>query len=189
LTYWAIALGLISATAFDRTTSAVTRRSIDVAPLAWIVAIGGLVATMGLVAMLREWEQVGAVRTTSRSLVLFTFLLGAVAVVLFYARGLGVHIEACRTVSGLETCRGQASARQILGMLAWHAANVVPGLDIPDSLEWQRPARSANPVVGVSILIIRLWVVIGILSVLKHLWDKWQPGGSSPTRRQTGGEV
>jgi hypothetical protein len=176
-----MALGLISITAFDRTTSVVTRRSSDVASLAWFVAVGGVVATMGLVAMLREWEQVGAARTISRSLVLFTFLLGLVALLLFYARGLGVHIEACRTVPGVETCRGQASARQILGMLAWHAADVVPGLDVPHSLEWQRPARSANPVVGVSILIVRLWVVIGILGVLKHLWDKWQPGGSNPT--------
>jgi hypothetical protein len=45
-----------------------------------------------------------------------------------------VHIEACRTVGELETCR-QASPRQVLGMLAWHAANVVPVLDIPHSLE------------------------------------------------------
>ena len=44
---------------------------------------------------------------------------------------MGVHIEACRTVGELETCRGQASPRQVLGMLAWHAANVVPVLDIP----------------------------------------------------------
>ena len=29
---------------------------------------------------------------------------------------------------------GQASLRQVLGMLAWHAANVVPVLDIPHSL-------------------------------------------------------
>ena len=27
--------------------------------------------------------------------------------------------------------------------------------------------------------VIRLWVAIGILAVLKRLWDKWGPGGSS----------
>ena len=66
-------------------------------------------------------------------------------------------------------------------MLAWHAANVVPVLDIPHSLEWHRPARSANAVVGASILALRLWVAIGILAVLKRLWDKWGPGGPGPT--------
>ena len=57
-------------------------------------------------------------------------------------------------------------------MLAWHAANVVPVLDIPHSLEWPRPARSANAAVGASILALRLWVAIGVLAVLKRLWDK-----------------
>jgi hypothetical protein len=66
-------------------------------------------------------------------------------------------------------------------MLAWHAANVVPALDITHSLEWPCPARSADPIVGASILAVRLWVVIGILGVLKRLWDKWSPAGSSPT--------
>ena len=110
----------------------------------------------------------------------FTCLLSFVAIVLFEARRWG-RIETCRTVGELETCRGQASPRQVLGMLAWHAANVVPVLDIPHSLEWHRPARSANAVVGASILALRLWVAIGILAVLKRLWDKWGPGGPDRT--------
>jgi hypothetical protein len=149
--------------------------------LAWLVVFVIIVAIIFLVFTLREWEQVGALRTTSRSLVLFISLLGFVAVVLFYARRWGVHIEACRTVGEVETCHGQASPQQVLGMLAWHAANVVPGLDITHSLEWQRPARSAHAVVGASVLAVRLWVAIGILGVLKLLWDKWGPVGSSPT--------
>jgi hypothetical protein len=151
-----------------------------VASLAWFVAVAGVLAIMGLVVTLLEWEQAGAARDISRSLVLFTFLLGFVAAVLFYARRWGVHIEACRTAGELETCQGQASAQQVLGLLAWHAANVVPVLDITHSLEWQRPARSADAVVGASILAVRLWVAIGILGVLKRMWDKWGPGGSSP---------
>ena len=131
-----------------------------------------LIAIAGLLSTLRKWEQLGAARTTSRCLVIFTCLLGFVAIVLFEARRWGVHIEACRTVGELETCRGQASPRQVLGMLAWHAANVVPVLDIPHSLEWHRPARSANAAVGASILALRLWVAIGVLAVLKRLWDK-----------------
>jgi hypothetical protein len=96
----------------------------------------------------------------------------------------GGCIEACRTVGELETCQGQASPRQVLGMLAWHAANVVPVLDITNSLEWHRPARSANAVVGVSIFLIRLWVAIGILGVLKLLWDKWGPSGSNREKHE-----
>ena len=45
---------------------------------------------------------------------------------------MGVHIEACRTVGELETCQD----KQVLGLLAWHAANVVPVLDITHSMEW-----------------------------------------------------
>jgi RsiW-degrading membrane proteinase PrsW (M82 family) len=92
--YWAIALGIIALTAFDGTTSAVSARSGDVESLAWFVTIGLVLAIMGLVFTLTEWEQIGAARNISRSLVLFTFLLGFVAVVLFYARRWGVHIEA-----------------------------------------------------------------------------------------------
>ena len=179
--YWAFALGVISLTAFDGTTGAAPPHSGDLVFLAWLVVFVIIVAIIFLVFTLREWEQVGALRTTSRSLVLFISLLGFVAVVLFYARRWGVHIEACRTVGEVETCHGQASPQQVLGMLAWHAANVVPGLDITHSLEWQRPARSAHAVVGASVLAVRLWVAIGILGVLKLLWDKWGPVGSSPT--------
>jgi|KBSMisStaDraftv2_1062788.scaffolds.fasta_scaffold711163_1 hypothetical protein len=115
----------------------------------------------------------------------FTCLLSFVAIVLFEARRWG-RIETCRTVGELETCRGQASPRQVLGMLAWHAANVVPVLDIPHSLEWHRPARPADAVVGASILALRLWVAIGILAVLKRLWDKRGPGGPGPTVSYSG---
>ena len=55
----------------------------------------------------------------------------------------GGCIEACRTVGELETCRGQASPRQVLGMLAWHVANVVPVLDSPT--HWNGIARPALP--------------------------------------------
>ena len=43
-----------------------------------------------------------------------------------------------------------------------------------------REARSADPIVGTSIIALRLWVAIGILGVFKHLWDKWEQGGSRP---------
>jgi hypothetical protein len=87
--------GRFAATAFDETTGAVSAHSSDVASLAWFVAVAGVLAIMGLVVTLLEWEQVGPARNISRSLVLFAFLLGFVAAVLFYARRWGVHIEAC----------------------------------------------------------------------------------------------
>ena len=84
MAYWAIALGVISITAFDRTTGAAPARpSSDVLFLVWLVVVFIVLAIMGLVSMLREWEQVGAARTISRSLLLFTFLLGIAAAVLF----------------------------------------------------------------------------------------------------------
>jgi len=178
--YWAIAIGTIAITAFDRTTTAVPSHSGDVASFAWIAIVGGGLAVAGLVFTLWEWEKISTARNISRSLVLFTFLLGYVAAVLSFTGEWGVHIEACRTVGELETCQGQASAQQVLGMLTWHAANVVSALDIPHSLEWARPARSTAAVAGASILIVRLWVAIGILGVLKRLWDKRGPSGSSP---------
>ena len=183
-----IALGVISLTAFDRSTapgSAPSTSGVEYfAWFGWLVVVVILFAIRGLISTLRDWEQLGAARTTSRSLVLFACLLGFVAVALFYARRWGVHIEACRTVSDLETCGGQASPQQVLGMLAWHAANVVPVLDITSSLEWHRAARSADPIVGASIIALRLWVAIGILGVLKRLWDKWEKGGSRPAVSQ-----
>ena len=108
---------------------------------AWLVVVI-LIAIAGLLSTLRKWEQLGMARTTSRCLVIFTCLLGFVAIVLFEACRWG-RIEACRTVGELETCRGQASPRQVLGMLAWHAANVVPVLDIPT--HWNGIARPALP--------------------------------------------
>jgi hypothetical protein len=185
--YWAIAFGTIAITAFDRTTTAGHFSDSDVAGFAWTGIVGGILAVAGLVFTLWEWEQISATRNISRSLVLFTFLLGYVAAMLSFTGEWGVHIEACRTVGELETCQGQASGRQVLGMLAWHAANVVPGLDIPHSLEWPRPARSTAAIAGASILIVRLWVVIGILGVFKRLWDKWGPSGSNREEHRPAG--
>jgi hypothetical protein len=176
---------MISISTFDRTTSAAHGDVEMFVFLIWIFFAVFASAIVYLVRTLRNWEQLGAAQTISRSLLIFTFLLGFVAFGLFEARRWGVHIEACRTASELETCQGQASPRQVLGMLAWHAANVVPGLDITQSLEWHRPARSANAIVGASILALRLWVAIGILGVLKRLWDKWGPGGSSQEEHRT----
>jgi hypothetical protein len=176
LVYWAVALGAISLTAFNETAGAVPVYSSP----PWLFVVFGFVfiieAIVGLVFLYREWWQLSPVRTLSRSLVLFTFVLGTLAALLFFARRWGVHIEACHTVRETETCQGQASPQQVLGMLAWHAADLVPVLDIPHSLEWSRPARSAHVVVGVSIITVRLWVAIGILAVLKRLWDNRQGG-------------
>lgn len=117
--YWAIALVLIALVSIDQTTAPASAPSDEVAFIAWfawLVVVVILIAIAGLLSTLRKWEQLGAARTTSRCLVIFTCLLGFVAIVLFEARRWGVHIEACRTVGELETCPGAS----IAAAGAWH---------------------------------------------------------------------
>ena len=87
-------------------------------------------------------------------------------------------------------CGGRASPQQVLAMLAWQTANAVPVLDLTNAFEWSRPARSDAVVVGATIVVLRLWVLIGVLGVIKRIWDKWGPSGSahapSPAETTTG---
>ena len=88
--YWVIALGVIALSAFDGTTAAPPKQSIDaglIAAFAWFVfAVIGL-AFIGLKRTLRE--QVPPAQTISRSLVTFTWLLATVAGLLFSLAGGG----------------------------------------------------------------------------------------------------
>ena len=179
ITYWVIALGLTSLTAFDNSTREIPRDTDDVAVFAWFVAVILVVGVMGLVFTIREWEQAGIACTLSRSLVLFLCMLGLAAITLFFARRWGVEIEECTTSAGEEVCGGQASPQQVLAMLAWQTANAVPVLDLTNAFEWPRPARSDAVVVGATIVVLRLWVLIGVLGVIKRIWDKWGPLGSA----------
>jgi hypothetical protein len=178
ITYWCIALGLISLTAFDNTRE-IPHDTDDIGVFAWFVAVVLVVGVMGLVFMIREWEKAGVARTLSRSLVLFLCMLGLAAMALFFARRWGVEIQECTTSAGEEVCDGPASPQQVLAMLAWQAANAVPALDLTDAFEWPRPARSDAVVVGATIVVLRLWVLIGVLGVIKRIWDRWGPIGSA----------
>jgi hypothetical protein len=144
---------------------------------AWLVAgVVIFLAVVGLVITIRQLEHAKWKRTVSRSLVLITFALGVASVTLYQASLMGVHIQSCAMVGAKEHCGGNASERHVFGMLAWQAANVVPVLDIPKSTGWSRPARSSDPLVIGIILLVRLWVAIGLLAVIKRLWDKWSVG-------------
>jgi hypothetical protein len=178
LTYWVVALGLLSLSLFDTDAGQATASNDDLSSFVWIVLGILSIAVAALFFTLREWNAVGLPRTVSRSLVLFTFILGFAASWLFFARGFGVEINGCRALGEQEICRGQASPQQVLGMLAWQAADVVPVLKITDSFSWDRPARSGSPVVGAAIIIIRLWLAIGVLAIVKRIWDGW--GAPSP---------
>jgi len=146
----------------------------------WLVAgVVVFLAVVGLVLTIRQLEHAHWPRTISRSLVLITFALGVAAVTLYQAQRMGLHIESCAMVGKNEHCGGVASERHVFGMLAWQGANVVPVLDIPKSTGWSDPARSSDPVVIGIILAVRLWVAIGLLAVIKRLWDKWSVGSSS----------
>ena len=136
-------------------------------------------AVVGLFLTIRQLEHAKVKRTVSRSLVLITLALGVAAITLYQTQRMGLHIENCAIVGKKENCGGVASERHVFGMLAWHAANVVPVLDIPKSTGWSRPARSSAWVVIGIILLVRLWVAIGLLAVIKRLWDKWSVGSSS----------
>jgi hypothetical protein len=174
-TYWAFALGLLALSVFDDETREISNANAALENLAWIVILILVMAVVCFIYTLKEWEDVGVLRTLSRSLFLFTVLLGLGAIVLFYAssRG-GPEINACHVVESQEVCQSQASPREVLGMLAWYAADVVPVLDIPDSFAWERPARSESGLVGGTILLVRLWVAIGVLGIIKRIWDKWE---------------
>jgi hypothetical protein len=179
VTYWVLAIGLISLTAFDNSTGSIPRDTDDIGVFAWFAAVILVVGVMGLVFTIREWEDAGIARTLSRSLVLFLCMLGLAASFLFFTRRWGVDIQECTTHAGQEVCGGTASPQQVLAMLAWQAANAVPVLNLTDAFEWPRPARSDAPAVGATIVMLRLWVVIGLLGVIKRLWDKWGPMGSA----------
>lgn len=181
VTYWVVALGLLSLSLFDGDAGPTIASNDDLLTFVWIVMGILAVAVAALIFTLREWNSVGLLRTVSRSLVLFTFILGFAASWLFFARGFGVEIDACRLLEGQETCRGQASPQQVLGMLGWQAADVVPVLQITESFGWDRPARSESSVVGAAVVIIRLWLAIGVLAIVKRIWDGWGAPSSIPS--------
>ena len=181
VTYWVIALGLLSLSLFEADAGPPIESNDDLASFVWIVMGILAIAVASLIFTLREWNSVGLLRTVSRSLLLFTFILGFAAGWLFFARGFGVEIDACWLLEGQETCGGQASPQQVLGMLAWQAADVVPVLQINESFGWDRPARSESPVVGAAVVIIRLWLAIGVLAIVKRIWDGWGATSSTMT--------
>ena len=186
LTYWIVALGLLSITLFDDDAGPSTTSNDDLLTFVWLVMGVLAVAVAALIFTLREWNAVGLLRTISRSLVLFTFILGFASAWLFFARRFGVEINSCRLVGQLEACRGQASPREVLGMLGWQAADVVQVLEITDSFGWDRPARSESPVVGAAVVIIRLWLAIGVLAIVKRIWDGWGASSSEPSAHPRG---
>ncbi len=185
LTYWIVALGLLSPTLFDADAGRTAGSNDDLLTFVWFVMVILGLAVAALILTLREWNSVGLVRTVSRSLVLFTFILGFAASWLFFARRFGVEINACRLIGEQEICHAQASPQQVLGMLSWQAADVVPVLQIPDSFGWDRPARSESTVVGAAVVIIRLWLAIGVLAIVKRIWDVWGASSSTPSPTPT----
>ena len=98
LTYWVVALGLLSLSLFDTDAGPATSSNDDLSSFVWIVMGILSIGVAALIFTLREWNAVGLPRTVSRSLVLFTFILGFAASWLFFARGFGVEINGCRAL-------------------------------------------------------------------------------------------
>lgn len=175
---WALAGGLLALAWFDTSEPATTPGPGDDWPgFVVLVVFATTALVVGLVTLLRDWERIGPVPAFSRSVVLFALLLVLLTAALSLSREWGVHIPACRTVAGVERCGGEATAREVLGMLAWNAADVVPALDIPASFTWSRPARSDDALVGVALVLVRLWVVVGVPGVVRRLWTQWSTLG------------
>lgn len=174
---WALACGLLAIAFRDESKPASTPAPGD-DPVGLVVLVVGLLAclVLGLVYLLRQWERIGPMPGFSLSVVLFAGLLLIVTGALSVSREWGVHIPSCHVVAGAEECAGEATGREILGLLAWNAADVVPALDIPSSVEWSRPARSDDALVGLSLIVVRLWVVVGVLGVVRRLWSHWETG-------------
>ena len=179
-----IALILIALVSIDRTTAPASTQADEVAFIAWfarLVVVVILIAIAGLLSTLRKWEQLGAARTTSRCLVIFTCLLGFVAIVLFEARRWGCTSRPAARWASWRPAGGKHRRGRCLACWPGTRPTWCRSWISPHSLEWHHPARSANAVVGASILALRLWVAIGILAVRKRLWDKWGQGGPGPT--------
>ncbi|QIM19944.1 hypothetical protein G7075_00370 [Phycicoccus sp. HDW14] len=175
---WALAVGLLALAWFDTSEPATTPGpGDDWLGLVFLVVLATAALVVGLVTLLRDWERIGPVPALSRSVVLFALLLVLLTAALSLSREWGVHIPACRVVAGVERCGGEATAREVLSMLGWNAADVVPALDIPASFTWSRPARSDDALVGACLVLVRLWVVVGVLGVLRRLWDRWSTLG------------
>jgi hypothetical protein len=187
VTYWSLAIVLISLTAFDSRAPNTSRATHSITAIVALLTVALVVGLMGLVGTTREWEQVGLARTLSRSLVLFLWILGMASFALVVARH-WVAVQECTTRSGQEVCGGAASPRQVLALLAWQSADAVPVLNLTGAFEWTRPARSDSAAVGTAIVVLRLWVVIGLLSVIKRLWDKWGTTGTAqvPSAEEAG---
>ncbi len=181
--YWVTALGLVSISAFNDRPGAPSSNGGDPVWLGAIFPLVLILGVMALVSTLVEWEEAGLPRTISRCLVLLAFVLGAAALWLLFARHWGVEVFACKGSGTTQTCAEQASPRGVLGMLAWNAADVVPVLKITDSFMWDLPARSESLTVGVTLLMVRLWVAIGVLGVIKRIWDTWIPAESRIRKR------
>jgi hypothetical protein len=171
----ALALSNVNLLSFWPVTAKPAHRNWDFILFWSIAGIVVFLAVVGLVVTVRELNHVGWRRTASRSVVLIAIALGVAAVVLYQAQRMGVHIQSCYMdlQHKKEVCTPLSSERHVFGMLAWHGSNVVPVLDIPKSLGWTRPARSSSRTVLLIILAVRLWVAIGLLAVIKRLWDKW----------------
>lgn len=176
--YWLVVIGLLTPSLVGseplRRPDNPGENSPEVA--AAVAAMTLLMASALLIAMLRELADVGLARAVDRALLLFGFVLGVTALLLaFLARDLGVGIAACRVVGSGEACAGPATSRDVLELLSWHAARTVPVLELTDSFDWERPARSDHPLVGVGIVFVRLWIAVGVISVVQTLWSHRRP--------------
>jgi hypothetical protein len=171
LVYWIIALAILAISVFDRREPS-TDSDGSLGGAAIILWFFGIMIIAGVVAIVREWDYVPVLRSLSRLVVVLVLLIGILALLL-------VILEADITEPAT---RRAASPHVIVDLLSWNAAAVVPGLEIPESLGWDQPGSSSDPLAGAAVIIVRAFVAVILLAGVKRLWDQWLGFKPPPAR-------
>lgn len=182
--YWLLAGLTLAASLADDSTGPSETGGADVGA-AVVVALLMFLVVVVMWVTLHERELVGPWRLVSRGLVLTVLVVAMTSIVLSWStRAFAVDVLACGGPAEARVCDRPASAREVQAMVAWHAADALPGLAVNDSFGWERPARSSHPMAGAVVVFVRLWVLVGLLSLVALLWERWGPSRGEHTSRE-----
>lgn len=164
LVYWSAAIGLLVLGLSDDETRVSNERP-NLVPLIVLTLTALLALGYGAWAIRQDIDRLPPWRTTSRVLVLMTFVVGTASLIMVLVR------------ADIDQCAGfgcdPATPRNLIGLFTWHAADVVPGLSIPEASHWAEPATPTDFTAGTAIVFVRLFTVGVLLASAKRLWDRF----------------
>ncbi len=147
------------------------------------LALVGMLGLIGLVFLALEITR-GLVCTPfwqsmSRILVSIAFFIGLLALLL---SGVRAEVYACRgdPCGGSDEPATRASPYDLVELLAWHSADVIPALDLTGALEWDRPATLSDPLARTAAGAIRVFVIVIAVGVLAQLRRSVTKPGDRP---------